>query len=43
MKAAYFESNGKYLVVKENGTSVSLSSKEEFDKYVKANNLEIEK
>ena len=41
MKVSYLRRNGRYLVVKEDGTSEILNSKEEFDRYIKENNYEV--
>lgn len=42
-KITYFSTKGKYLVMHKDGRTIALASKEEFDKYVEENNLEIEK
>lgn len=40
-KISYFESNGKYLVMKEDGSSELLNSTTEFNEYLTKNKCEI--
>lgn len=40
-KISYLESNGKYLIMKEDGTSETVNSKEEFNEYLTKNKCEI--
>ena len=40
-KISYFESNGKYLIMKEDGSSDLLDSKTEFNKYLTDNKCDL--
>jgi len=42
-KISYLELNGKFFIMKEDGTSETLDSKEKFNKYLTKNKCEIVK